>query len=321
MARRIISCASYGRRLVGTSRRILVSDEPSDDASTAAGRDHFGLSLQYLLRGVYGGLQPQTLFDSAFYLQKYPDVAAAGIDPLYHYLQYGSAESRQPHPLFDPLFYRSHNRDVRESGMDPLIHYLEKGAMEDRKPHPLFEPSYYRLNAGIGPQNAVNPLVHFLKSGVEAAQPHPLFDCRAYLEAHPDVVERGLNPLLHYLEPSSGYDRFVATPANSGIALNAAVASIVELDLDDVRLVVFCLGADPGRYAVYDPDERQAIHATATARAINLRLRGSVAIVWVDSEGVTRWIAEAQQLPFLRSVEMGQVCAQRVTRSHHQLTV
>jgi len=51
------------------------------------------------------------VFDAEFYLRKYPDVAAARVDPLRHYLKYGRGEGRKPHrlcepggwhPLFDP---------------------------------------------------------------------------------------------------------------------------------------------------------------------------------------------------------------------------
>jgi hypothetical protein len=35
-------------------------------------------------------------FDPVFYLKRYPDVAAAGIDPLSHYLEYGRSEGRLP---------------------------------------------------------------------------------------------------------------------------------------------------------------------------------------------------------------------------------
>lgn len=38
-------------------------------------------------------------FDSPFYLRRYPDVAAAGVDPYQHYLHYGSKEGRLPRSL------------------------------------------------------------------------------------------------------------------------------------------------------------------------------------------------------------------------------
>jgi len=82
-------------------------------------------------------------------------VAAAGVNPLCHYLKHGAAELRQPHPLFDPGFYLDRNPDVRRAGVNPLVHYVRHGAAEDRKPHPLFEPSHYR-NSCTEPPAAVS---------------------------------------------------------------------------------------------------------------------------------------------------------------------
>ena len=69
------------------------------------------------------GRAPHPLFDSAYYLEENPDVAAAGIDPLVHFTHFGAFEGRNPHPLFDVGFYLSQNRDVAASGVNPLIHY------------------------------------------------------------------------------------------------------------------------------------------------------------------------------------------------------
>ncbi|WP_098418769.1 hypothetical protein [Marinobacter sp. LV10MA510-1] len=37
-------------------------------------------------------------FDADWYLQAYPDVAKAGVNPYQHYLTYGQFEGRQPGP-------------------------------------------------------------------------------------------------------------------------------------------------------------------------------------------------------------------------------
>jgi len=160
----------------------------------------------------HGEIHP--LFDPAFYVRKYPDVAGAGINPLLHYLKYGRAELRQPHPLFDPVFYLDRNPDVRNAGIDPLVHYILHGAAEDRKPHPLFDPAYYRTTCreSCG-ESPANPLTHFLSRGVNATNPHPLFDCEAYLQAHPEVQE---NPLVHYLESGAGYGLEILDVAVNG---------------------------------------------------------------------------------------------------------
>jgi hypothetical protein len=44
---------------------------------------------------------PAHLFDRAWYLSQNPDVAKAGLDPWFHYLEYGVIEGRLPRPNTD----------------------------------------------------------------------------------------------------------------------------------------------------------------------------------------------------------------------------
>ncbi len=46
-------------------------------------------------------MESSVLFDRAWYLAQYPDVAESGIDPVEHYLRWGVAEGRSPGPEFD----------------------------------------------------------------------------------------------------------------------------------------------------------------------------------------------------------------------------
>ena len=45
------------------------------------------------------------LFDEAWYCATYPDAAAAGLDPVEHYLTIGAPRGYNPNPLFDTGFY------------------------------------------------------------------------------------------------------------------------------------------------------------------------------------------------------------------------
>jgi chromosome segregation ATPase len=74
------------------------------------------------------------LFDADWYLATYPDVAAAGIDPLAHYLEHGASEGRDPGPGFSSRAYLARYPDVAEAGLNPLVHYLEFGRIEGREP-------------------------------------------------------------------------------------------------------------------------------------------------------------------------------------------
>ncbi|MGE0312632.1 MAG: glycosyltransferase [Lautropia sp.] len=74
------------------------------------------------------------LFDRAWYLNAYPDVAAAGTPALLHFLRRGLAEGRSPGPDFDTAFYLDANPDVAASATPALLHYLRHGKREGRAP-------------------------------------------------------------------------------------------------------------------------------------------------------------------------------------------
>ena len=76
------------------------------------------------------------LFDRNWYLEEYPDVRAAGVDPALHYVRHGAAGFRDPGPRFDTAWYLAYYSDVAASGMNPLAHYLRYGAREGRHARP-----------------------------------------------------------------------------------------------------------------------------------------------------------------------------------------
>jgi hypothetical protein len=105
------------------------------------------------------------VFDVAFYLRTNPDVAAARVDPLRHYLKHGAAERRQPHPLFDPVHYLACCPEARNSE-NPLLHFLGTSGGQWPATHPLFDcEAYLRAH----PEAAGNPLVHSISHGTRAA--------------------------------------------------------------------------------------------------------------------------------------------------------
>ncbi|OZI48373.1 glycosyltransferase family 2 protein [Bordetella genomosp. 4] len=69
-------------------------------------------------------IRKSDLFDSAWYLKKYPDVEHAGFDPVLHYVRHGAKEGRRPGPWFDIKRYLETQQN-RESIHNPLLHYLE----------------------------------------------------------------------------------------------------------------------------------------------------------------------------------------------------
>ncbi|KND60685.1 Glycosyltransferase [Candidatus Burkholderia verschuerenii] len=76
-------------------------------------------------------------FNPHWYLQRNPDVQAAGVDPLMHYLRAGARERRDPSVEFSTNWYLTNNPDVRAAGANPLAHFLLHGRAEGRLPRPL----------------------------------------------------------------------------------------------------------------------------------------------------------------------------------------
>ncbi len=79
------------------------------------------------------------VFDATWYLNKNPDVKEMGIEPFFHFINYGWKEGRNPCTLFDVDTYLSSEAGFREilisTGGDPLQHLIEMGVDEKR---PLF---------------------------------------------------------------------------------------------------------------------------------------------------------------------------------------
>ncbi|MFC3068725.1 hypothetical protein [Phenylobacterium soli] len=196
-----------------------------------------GAIAAYARRGPEPAAQPATLFDQAWYLAANPDVAAARVAPLAHYLLSGAREDRSPHPLIEGPWYRRQNAQaLAATGLSALEHYVKEGAARGREPHPVFDSAHYLAGAGdiaagetplehylrVGASRGLSPhplfdpvwygkqarrsakdapaLVHYLTVGWRKGfSPHPLFDPAWYLLQNGDVAQAGTEPLTHFL--------------------------------------------------------------------------------------------------------------------------
>jgi GT2 family glycosyltransferase/ADP-heptose:LPS heptosyltransferase len=144
--------------------------------------------------------EPNPLFDSAWYFERYPDAAGTGLDPYEHYRTVGAAQGYDPHPLFDTSYYLLQYHDIIATGVNPLEHFLSFGAVERRHPHLLFDTSWYLEQYPDVAATGINPLLHYLVTGArEGRDPNPYFKTSVYLEGNPEVSAAGVNPLIHFV--------------------------------------------------------------------------------------------------------------------------
>jgi hypothetical protein len=81
----------------------------------------------------YNLIRNSVFFDKTYYLASNPDVAAAKIDPVVHYLQFGGREGRNPGPVFSEAQYRALSPDVAATPLSALEHYESVGREEGRR--------------------------------------------------------------------------------------------------------------------------------------------------------------------------------------------
>jgi len=79
------------------------------------------------------------LFDAGWYLARYPDVAADGMDPARHYHLHGAREGRDPGPGFSTAGYFCDHPDVAASGENPVLHYARLGLRQGHQARPAAE--------------------------------------------------------------------------------------------------------------------------------------------------------------------------------------
>jgi glycosyltransferase involved in cell wall biosynthesis/predicted O-methyltransferase YrrM len=75
------------------------------------------------------------LFDASFY-KRQAGIAGEETDAAVHYVLVGDALGLHPSKSFDPAYYGDRNPDVVAAGMNRLLHYLSSGRDEGRHPFP-----------------------------------------------------------------------------------------------------------------------------------------------------------------------------------------
>lgn len=156
---------------------------------------------EYLLFGWAIGAEVFSLFDTQYYLRRYPDVAASNFNPFVHYIRHGAFEGRHPHPLFDPIYYANARGAGWKANGDPVLRFLEEGLADRTSPHPLFDMNYYYSTYPDIAQLGLNALAHYVRYGVsERRKPSILFDIDYYEAGLGAGLPVDMNPLVHYLE-------------------------------------------------------------------------------------------------------------------------
>ncbi|WP_397587163.1 hypothetical protein [Sphingobium fuliginis] len=156
------------------------------------------------------------LFDPDYYLSCNPDVVAAGIDPLRHFVRHGAAEGRVPSPHFDAAWYGEHHPESASLGMSPILYYLIHGSAMNQSPSQWFDSVWYLHRNHDVCASGLHPLLHYIESGeMEGRDPSERFSLSWYRTNYPDVAQANLSPLLHFLNHGKGEGRLPLPPSSA----------------------------------------------------------------------------------------------------------
>jgi Glycosyl transferase family 2 len=90
-----------------------------------SGRSHKRVPLLRSEREAVDAIALSNLFDPDFYRDRYPDVAASGVDPIVHYVRWGAGEGRDPSADFHTASYKARYPELATGMINPLVHALQ----------------------------------------------------------------------------------------------------------------------------------------------------------------------------------------------------
>ncbi|ONF48380.1 hypothetical protein RSM1_14565 [Methylobacterium radiotolerans] len=111
----------------------------------------------YADEGWLSDLDPNPLFESAFYRAQVSPADAGSLSPAEHYCVHGAAVGLDPGPLFSTRTYLTLYPDIAEAGVNPFGHYLNYGAAEGRLPNLLEGRALAEASAAALVRDPANP--------------------------------------------------------------------------------------------------------------------------------------------------------------------
>ena len=165
------------------------------------------LLLQYEI------IESSGLLDTAFYMSS-ADIASTNVDPIDHYVRYGSREQRWPRQDFDPVYYRSITDGILPSE-NPLVHYIQNKQLTSL---PVLDPSASKydedyaliLDSGLFEENFYRKTInvfdlkfdcidHYIRWGAaQGLQPRQDFNCEYYVTQISEKIDP-CDAFQHYI--------------------------------------------------------------------------------------------------------------------------
>lgn len=165
------------------------------------GKNGTDLLEHFVTHGQEAGNDPSPLFDTTWYLEQYPEAKDSNLNVLVYFLTEGTRLQHQPCRMFFVKWYLSCAPEIYKHNINSVVHYLIKGFCEGLDPNPFFCSNWYLEKNSDVRHGGANPFVHFMTCGaLEGRDPSPYFSIGGYWSRYPEVRERSENALDHYVK-------------------------------------------------------------------------------------------------------------------------
>jgi glycosyltransferase involved in cell wall biosynthesis len=157
--------------------------------------------LHYLNKGWRMGFFPSVVFMEPEYKKKFVEIRLQGKDPLLYFLRQIEAFRKKTPIYFDAAWYHDRTPVLSTKTLELWEHYLDYGVHEGKSPLPLFDPHYYKAHNSDTSQVLTDPFQHFRKNEKsDNRRPSAWFDPKVYKENLHDGKSLTVSSLEHYLK-------------------------------------------------------------------------------------------------------------------------
>lgn len=154
------------------------------------------------------------LFDSEWYLSSYPDVELSGIDPIVHFVKYGSKLGRKSRREADFGEAKpASSEDLADTKSENNSASIKKIISNEKNPKnelkeninlvaasSFFDKGWYLSEYRDVALKGIDPVSHYVRNGRwEGRNPGPLFNTKWYMAEYREKLADDINPLVHYL--------------------------------------------------------------------------------------------------------------------------
>ncbi|WP_237064730.1 glycoside hydrolase family 99-like domain-containing protein [Microbulbifer guangxiensis] len=125
----------------------------------------------YLCHGESEGRSPSVLFDVKFVAAQLPNNITLDGSVLRFFLDFSSVDLIDPVKEFSTSYYLESYPDIKDAGVDPYLHFLQTGVFEGRNPSPSFDVPWYKSHYSLDGNVFVHFLTEGQGKGLDCAPP------------------------------------------------------------------------------------------------------------------------------------------------------